>query len=237
MSILNKHIVNSGGKGANRLSETFHALRRTTEGALFYQLKDRNVESFNNGQGILTNDNDYVSVVEEFITANDENYSGNGSQTDFTLSINYGTGMSDRLAVYVDATRLIANTDYTVSNTTLSFTVAPHNGAYILVRRIKKEYYNNFEDPLEFQFTLEDGSGSIQLETTSNTEFLINEDFSDLNDIFQQYRFENRKAYYKIDSDGKLVKIENKRVTLTEIVDNFSTFENAYPVNSTTYST
>jgi hypothetical protein len=58
----------------------------------------------------------------------------------------------------------------------------------------------------------------------------------------QQYHFENGRAYYKLNTDGKLVKVENKRMIIDttnfpyEVQDDFSTIESSYPVNSTTYS-
>ena len=202
MSIVNKHIVNSNGRGQDKNRETWHALRRTTQGALWYQKRDKNVGTFSNDGGTteLTNDEDYVTAVETYITAETQYLSGNGSQTAFTLARSYGTGMSDRLAIIVDGFRQVVITDYTISGTTLTFVTAPVNGATIVVKRIKKEYKN------------------------------------DSNDTHQQYRFEIGDAYYKIDSNGKLKKIENKRAALTTVSDNFSTFENSYPVNSTTYT-
>ena len=200
--IVNKHIVNSVGRGQDKNRETWHALRRTTQGTLWYQKRDKNVGTFSNDGGTtqLANDDDYVTAIERYITADEQNFTGNGSQTAFTLARSYGTGMSDRLAVFVNSFRQEVTTDYTVSGTTLTFVTAPSNGAAILVKRIKKEYKND------------------------NT------------DTFQQYRFEIGDAYYKVDSNGKLNKIENKRAALTKVSDNFSTYESAYPVNSTTYN-
>lgn len=202
MSIVNKHIVNSNGRGQDKNRETWHALRRTTQGTLWYQKRDKNVGTFSNDGGTteLTNDEDYVTAIERYITADEQNLTGNGSQTAFTLARSYGTGMSDRLAVFVNSFRQEVTTDYTVSGTTLTFVTAPSNGAAIVVKRIKKEYKN------------------------------------DSNDTFQQYRFEVGDAYYKLDTNGKLKKIENKRAALTAVNDTFSTFESAYPVNSTTYT-
>ncbi len=202
MSIVNKHIVNSVGRGQDKNRETWHALRRTTQGTLWYQKRDKNVGTFSNDGGTtqLTNDDDYVTAIERYIAADEQNLTGNGSQTAFTLARSYGTGMSDRLAVFVNSFRQEVTTDYTVSGTTLTFITAPTNGAAIVVKRIKKEYKN------------------------------------DSNDTFQQYRFEVGDAYYKVDSNGKLNKIENKRAALTKVNDNFSTYESAYPVNSTTYN-
>src|SRR6056300_1931000 len=206
MGTLNTYLVNTNGKGANTYSETFHGLRRTSEGLLYYNLRDKNVGTFSNDGGTtqITNDDDYVNVIEEYISGKDQTFSGDGSDTTFTLS---DTGReSDQIAVFVDRNRQTATTDYSVSGTTLTFVRAPHNNAEIFVRVIKKEYKN---------------------ETT---------------DTFQQYRFENGKAYYKLNTDGKLVKIENKRMindtanSPFEVEDNFSTVESTYPVNSTTYS-
>src|SRR6056300_1260847 len=205
---INNHVVNTGGRGNNMFSETFHGLRRTQDGKLYYTLRDKNVGTFSNDGGTteLSSDDDYVAVVEEFISGVDDTLTGNASDTTFTLGESYPSDGADRLAVFVDRARQTATTDYSVSGTTLTFRRAPHNNAEIFVRHIKKEYKN---------------------ETT---------------DTFQQYRFENGKAYYKLNTDGKLVRIENKRMindTVNfpyEVTDDFSTVESSYPVNSTTYS-
>ena len=208
MGTLNTYLVNTNGKGANAFSETFHGLRRTAEGLLYYNLRDKNVGTFSNDGGTtqITNDDDYVTVVEEYISGADDTFTGDNTTVNFTLGESYPSDGADRLAVFIDRNRQTATTDYSVSGTTLTFVRAPHNNAEIFVRHIKKEYKN---------------------ETT---------------DTFQQYRFENGKAYYKLNTDGKLVRIENKRMindtanSPFEVEDNFSTVESTYPVNSTTYS-
>ena len=203
---INNHVVNTNGRGNNMFSETFHGLRRTQDGKLYYTLRDSNVGTFSNDGGStqLTSKDDYVAVVEEFISGKDDTFTGDGSDTTFTLS---DTGReADQIAVFIDRNRQTATIDYSVSGTTLTFVRAPHNNAEIFVRVIKKEYKN------------------------------------EATDTFQQYRFENGKAYYKLDSDGKLVRIENKRMINDtanfpyEVEDNFSTIESSYSVNSTTYS-
>jgi hypothetical protein len=208
MGTLSTYLVNSNGKGANAYSETFHGLRRTAEGLLYYNLRDKNVGTFSNDGGTtqIANDDDYVTVVEEYISGADDTFTGDNSTTEFTLGESYPSDGADRLAVFIDRTRQTATTDYSVSGTTLTFVRAPHNNAEIFVRHIKKEYKN---------------------EST---------------DTFQQYRFENGKAYYKLNTDGKLVRVENKRMindtvnSPFEVEDNFSTVESTYSVNSTTYS-
>jgi hypothetical protein len=208
MGTLNTYLVNTNGKGANAFSETFHGLRRTAEGLLYYNLRDKNVGTFSNDGGTtqIANDDDYVNVVEEYISGVDDTFTGDNTTVNFTLGESYPSDGADRLAVFVDRARQTATTDYSVSGTTLTFVRAPHNNAEIFVRHIKKEYKN---------------------EST---------------DTFQQYRFENGKAYYKLDSNGKLNRIENKRMISDtanfpyEVEDNFSTIESSYSVNSTTYS-
>ena len=144
MATANKHIVNTIGKGANAYSETFHALRRTTQGLLYYNLRDKNVGTFSNDGGttLIAND-DYVSTVEEYISGADDTFTGDGSDTTFTLGESYPSDGADRLAVFIDRNRQTATTDYSVSGTTLTFVRAPHNNAEIFVRHIKKEYKTN----------------------------------------------------------------------------------------------
>src|SRR5210317_2461828 len=205
---INNQVVNTNGRGSNAYSNTFHGLRRTVDGKLYYTLRDKNVGTFSNDGGTteLSSDADYVTAVEEYISGADDTFTGDGSDTTFTLGESYSSDGANRLAVFIDRNRQTATTDYSVSGTTLTFTRAPHNNAEIFVRHIKKEYKN------------------------------------ETSDTYQQYKFENGKAYYKLNTDGKLVRIENKRMindTVNfpyEVTDDFSTVESSYPVNSTTYS-
>jgi len=206
---INNHVVNTGGRGNNMFSETFHGLRRTQDGKLYYTLRDSNVGTFSNDGGSteLSSDADYVAVVEEYISGADDTFSGDGSDTTFTLGESYPSDGADRLAVFIDRNRQTATTDYSVSGTTLTFTRAPHNNAEIFVRHIKKEYKN---------------------ETT---------------DTYQQYKFENGRNYYKLNSDGKLVKVENKKMPVDEVNfpddvadGDFAAYNGTSIVNSTTWS-
>ena len=201
------HIVNSSGKGANAFSKSFHGLRRTTDGKLYYTLRDANVGTFSNDGGTteLTSDADFVAVVEQYISGKNQTFAGDGSDTTFTLS---DTGReADQIAVFVDRVRMTATTDYTVSGTTLTFVRAPHNAAEIYVQVIDKEYKN---------------------EST---------------DTFQQYKFENGRNHYKLNSDGQLVRVENKKMPIDEtnfpddVLDSeFAAYDGAAIVNSTTWS-
>lgn len=204
---INNHVVNTGGRGNNMFSETFHGLRRTQDGKLYYTLRDKNVGTFSNDGGTteLTNSDDYVTVVEEYISGKDQTFSGDGSDTTFTLS---DTGReADQIAVFIDRNRQTATTDYTISGTTLTFIRAPHNNAEIFVRVIKKEYKN------------------------------------ETSDTYQQYKFESGRNYYKLNSDGKLIRVENKKMPVDEInfpddvLDSeFAAYNGTSIVNSTTYT-
>ena len=188
-------------------SETFHGLRRTQDGKLYYTLRDKNVGTFSNDGGTteLTSDADYVAVVEEYISGKDQTFTGDASTRTFTLS---DTGReADQIAVFVDRARMTATTDYTLSGTTLTFVRAPHNAAEVFVRVIKKEYKNN---------------------TT---------------DTYQQYKFESGRNHYKLNSDGKLVRVENKKMPVDEVNFPDDVLDSEYAayngnsiVNSTTWS-
>ena len=206
---INNHVVNTGGRGNNMFSETFHGLRRTQDGKLYYTLRDKNVGTFSNDGGSteLSSDADYVAVVEEYISGTDDTFTGDGSDTTFTLGESYPSDGADRLAVFVDRNRQTATTDYSVSGTTLTFTRAPHNNAEIFVRHIKKEYKN------------------------------------ETSDTYQQYKFESGRNHYKLNSDGKLVKVENKKMPVDEVNfpddvldSDFGNYNGSSIVNATTWS-
>jgi hypothetical protein len=206
---INNHVVNTNGRGSNAYSNTFHGLRRTQDGKLYYTLRDKNVGTFSNDGGTteLTSDADYVAVVEEYISGADDTFTGDGSDTTFTLGESYSSDGANRLAVFVDRNRQTETTDYSVSGTTLTFTRAPHNNAEIFVRHIKKEYKN---------------------EST---------------DTYQQYKFESGRNHYKLNSDGKLVRIENKKMPIDEtnfpddVLDSeFAAYNGSSIVNATTWS-
>ena len=204
---INNHIVNTAGHGNNMFSETFHGLRRTTDGKLYYTLRDKNVGTFSNDGGTteLSSDADYVAVEEQYIAGKNQTFAGDGSDTTFTLS---DTGReAAQLAVFVDRVRMTATTDYTVSGTTLTFVRAPHNAAEIYVQVIDKEYKNESSD------------------------------------TYQQYKFEDGRNHYKLNSDGKLVRVTNRKMPIDEtnfpddVLDSeFAAYNGNSIVNSTSWS-
>src|SRR6056300_685787 len=204
---INNQVVNTNGRGSNAYSNTFHGLRRTVDGKLYYTLRDKNVGTFSNDGGTteISSDADYVAVVEEYISGADDTFTGDGSDTTFTLS---DTGReADQIVVFVDRARQTATTDYTVSGSTLTFTRAPHNNAEIFVRVINKEYKN------------------------------------ETSDTYQQYKFESGRNHYKLNSDGKLVRVENKKMPVDEVNfpddvldSDFGNYNGSSIVNATTWS-
>jgi len=62
-------------------------------------------------------------------------------------------------------------------------------------------------------------------------------------DTYQQYKFESGRNHYKLNSDGKLVRVENKKMTIDEtnfpddVLDTeFGNYNGSAIVNSTTWS-
>jgi len=60
---------------------------------------------------------------------------------------------------------------------------------------------------------------------------------------YQQYKFESGRNHYKLNSDGKLVKLENKKMPIDEVnfpddvLDTeFDSYDGSAIVNSTTWS-
>jgi hypothetical protein len=197
MSLINRHVVNSNGRGSDKNRETWHAIRRTDDGQLWYQKRDKNKGTFNNGSGVLSNDDDYVSETLSLQEGSSSNI-GDGSTKIFTMNFNAGT-LADKLYITIDGGLTTADIDYTVSGTTLTFSVAPHSAANIVIRKVNKKYLNN------------------------------------VSDTFQQYRFENGDAFYFINSDGYLIRREQKRPIISEVLDSFSSYDGDSLINATTY--
>jgi len=43
---INNQVVNTNGRGSNAYSNTFHGLRRTVDGKLYYTLRDKKCRHF-----------------------------------------------------------------------------------------------------------------------------------------------------------------------------------------------
>jgi len=184
----------------------FNALRRTTEGMLYLTNIDRQTSTsqiivskyFEEGKSDLvpTDETNYVTERKEYF--NGQNFTGNGSQTVFTLST---AGLSiSMITVFVNSIEKTAFTDYTFSGVTLTLLIAPANGVIVSVFQNSKRYFNNDSDK------------------------------------YQQFTYDFNSTYF-INSDGILVRRENKPVSRTALAsDDFDTFESTATVNSTSWS-
>jgi hypothetical protein len=193
---------------STQTTETFHALRRTSEGMLYYTKynKDENVSidfdagnptDKNGGRQLPTNENYVVDTIKLQAGAT-EIFTGNGSTTAFTLSAPVLDG--SRIAVFVNGNIQELDNTYSYTSPIVTFKIAPPSNAQVAVGKIDKT-------------------------TQANP-----------SDFYYQYVFEDGEATYFIDSDGYFVKRENVVKSLTSIVsDDFSTFESTQSANSTSW--
>jgi len=189
-------------------TETFHAIRRTDEGLLYYTKinKNQNISidfeagnptDKNGGRQLPTNEN-YVEDTIKLQAGQTQIFTGDGGTTAFTLSAPALDG--SRIAVYVDGNIQELDNTYSYTSPTVTFKIAPKNLAQVAVGKIDKTTQSNPED------------------------------------FYYQYVFEDGDATYFIDSNGYFVKRENFTKSLTSIpTDDFSTFESTQTVNSTTW--
>jgi len=138
--------------------ETFHGLRRTTEGLLYYTKLNKDTTTtidLSNGQPgdtQLPTSGSYVDADETLSSV--QYFTGNGSALTYTLSPPVLDGT--RIKVYVNNIEQIYNKDWTYSSPTLTFLISPFNNAQIGVGLLDKEYKNNTSD-LYQQYIFEDG--------------------------------------------------------------------------------
>jgi hypothetical protein len=189
-------------------TETFHAIRRTDEGLLYYTKinKNQNISidfeagnptDKNGGRQLPTNEN-YVEDTIKLQAGQTQIFTGDGGTTTFTLSAPALDG--SRIAVYVDGNIQELDNTYSYTSPTVTFKIAPKNLAQVAVGKIDKTTQSNPED------------------------------------FYYQYVFEDGDATYFIDSNGYFVKRENFAKSLTSIAtDDFSTFEGTQTVNSTSW--
>ena len=138
--------------------ETFHGLRRTTEGLLYYTKLNKDVNetidvSNGNPSDIqLPTSGAYVDADVSFSTV--QYFTGDNSTTQFTMSPPVLDGT--RIKVFVNGVEQVLNRDFTYSSPTITFVVKPFSGAQIAVGLIDKEYKNNTTDKYQ-QYIFEDG--------------------------------------------------------------------------------
>ena len=188
--------------------EGFHALRRTTEGLLYYTKVDKDsTDSLDfdggnptdkNGNRQLPSKVDYTDEVTKLQTGT-QYFTGDNSTVTFTLTTQVLDGT--RIAVFLNGVKQPIDEVWTYASSVVTFKVAPFNGSQIAVVRIEKEYKNNTSDK------------------------------------YHQYVFEEGDATYHIDDNGYFVKRENKSRGATALTtDDFATAEGStYPVASTSW--
>ena len=190
-------------------TEGFHALRRTTEGLLYYTKVNKDESSTLDYEGGSPTDprgNRQISTLSEYVDEDvklqsgaTQTFTGDGSTTTFTLT----TAVLDftRIAVFVNGVQQEIDKVWTYASGVITFKIAPFNTAQVAVGYIDKQYKNN------------------------------------TNDFYHQFRMENGEATYFISDDGYFVKRENRSRGATALTsDDFSTSEgNTYSVASTTW--
>jgi len=189
-------------------AESFHALRRTTEGLLYYTKVNKDETTsidFDGGNPTDKNGNrqlptklDYVDENTELQSGATQYFTGDNS----TIAFNITTPVLDgtRINVFLNGVKQPIDEVWTYSSGTVTFKIAPFNGAQVAIGYVNKRYKNNTSD------------------------------------FYHQYVFEEGNATYYVDSDGYLVKRENRAYGLTTIPsDDFSTFESTSTVASTTW--
>ena len=189
--------------------EGFHALRRTTEGLLYYtkvNKDDTDTLDFEGGSPTDLNGNSQISDKSEYVDEDTvlqsgatQIFTGDGSTTTFTLTTPVLDGT--RIAVFVNGIEQNIDAVWTYASGVVTFKIAPFNTAQVAVGYRDKQYKNN------------------------------------TNDFYHQFRMENGDATYFIDDNGYFVKRENRSRGATALTsDDFTTAEGStYSVASTTW--
>ena len=188
--------------------ESFHALRRTAEGLLYYTKVNKDSTEtldFEGGSPTDANGNKQISSQKEyvnedsFVQAGETQYeTGDGSTLAFTM--NEPVLDDTRVCVYLDGVKQILGEQFTYTSPTVTFVAKPKSGAQIAICKVDKKYKNN------------------------------------ANDFYHQFRMEDGDATYYIDDNGYFVKRENRSRGATALAsDDFSTFESTSTVASTSW--
>ena len=194
---------------SQQIKRGFHAIRRTTEGLVYYTKVDLDKTDVIDVEGGNPSDksvsrqlpttSSYTREALSLQAGATEYFTGDGSTLAFTL-----TGIvldGTRLTIFVNNIEQGLDVEYAYTLPTITFKIAPASGTQIAVGKREKKYFNN---------------------TT---------------DFYQQYIMKQGESTFFIDDDGYLVKRDNLGKGLIEIAtDDFSTAEaSLYPVAATTY--
>ena len=189
--------------------ESFHAIRRTTEGLLYYTKIDKDETSsidFDGGNPTDKNGNrqlptkvDYTDENIELQSGVTQYLTGDGSTVTFNLTTPVLDGT--RIAVFLNGVKQSIDEVWTYASGVVTFKVAPYSGSQVAIGYIDRKYKNNTSD------------------------------------LYHQYLFEDGDATYFIDDNGYFTKRENKSRGATALSsDDFNTAESStYPVTSTSW--
>lgn len=189
--------------------EGFHALRRTTEGLLYYtKVNKDNTDTLDyeggspsdlNGNTQISDKSEYVEENTVLQTGATQIFTGDGSTATFTLTTPVLDGT--RIAVFLNGVEQEINAIWTYASGVVTFKIAPFSSAQVAIGYRDKQYKNN------------------------------------TNDFYHQFRNESGDATYYIDDNGYFVKRENRSRGATALAsDDFTTAESStYPVASTTW--
>ena len=168
--------------------ETFHGVKRTTEGLLYYTKinKDENsVIDLSNGVSPVQLPVSGGYVEADVSLQSVQYFTGNNSTTQFTMSPPVLD--STRIVIFINGVEQKEGRDFTYSSPTVTFSVKPFNGAQIAVGIINKEYKNNTTDKYQ-QYIFEDGEATYFVDADGylnkrenigyNLTALVSDDFS-----------------------------------------------------------
>ena len=147
--------------------ETFHGLRRTTEGLLYYTKIDKDtnttidVSDGNPSDTQLPTSGAYVEEDISLQSGATEYFTGDGSSTQFTLTVPVLDGT--RIRVFLNGILQELNNTFTYTSPTLTFLIAPFNGSQIAVGLLDKQYKNNTTDKYQ-QYIFEDGDATYYVD-------------------------------------------------------------------------
>ncbi len=188
--------------------EGFHALRRTTEGLLYYTKVDKDsADSIDfdggnptdkNGNRQLPSKVDYTEEVTK-LQSGTQYFTGDNSTVTFTLTTPVLDGT--RIAVFLNGVKQPIDEVWTYASGVVTFKIAPFSSSQVAIGYVNKEYKNNTSDK------------------------------------YHQYVFEDGDATYYIDDNGYFVKRENKSRGATALTtDDFATAESStYSVATTSW--
>ncbi len=189
-------------------TESFHALRRTVEGTVYYtKVNKDSTDSIDfdggnptdkNGNRQLPSKVDYTDENIELQSGTTQYLTGDGSTVTFNLTTPVLDGT--RIAVFLNGVKQPIDEVWTYASSVVTFKLAPFSGSQVAIGYIDKKYKNNTSDN------------------------------------YHQYVFEQGDATYFLDDNGYFVKRENKSRGATALTtDDFDTFEATASVQSTSW--